>query len=336
MLLSRLVEHLGGALQGEDRDISGASTLEEAVASDITFLANLKYREAVKDTKAGAVIVQAAFDLPISQIITDNAYLYFARVLQLIYPGKPLRPGISEFAYVHPDAQVHADACIHPHVYIGARACISPNTVIYPGCFIGDGAAVGEHTILYPNVVLYDGCTIGAHCIIHAGVIIGSDGFGFVWDGKQHVKIPQKGIAIIGNHVEIGSNCTIDRAALTSTRIGSDVKMDNLVQVGHNVVVGDHTIIVAQTGISGSARIGAGVVLAGQCGVVGHITIGDGVTAASRTGIVTDIPAGKVISGFPAMDHKHWLRVQNVYKDLPELLKRVRELERKVKELVKD
>ncbi len=336
MLLSRLVELLGGALQGEDREISGASTLEEAVAGDITFLANLKYREAVKDTKAGAVIVQAAFDLPISQIITDNAYLYFARVLQLIYPGKPLRPGISEFAYVHPDAQVHADACIHPHVYIGARACISPNTVIYPGCFIGDGAAVGEHTLLYPNVVLYDGCTIGAHCIIHAGVIIGSDGFGFVWDGKQHVKIPQKGIAIIGDHVEIGSNCTIDRAALTSTRIGSDVKMDNLVQVGHNVVVGDHTIIVAQTGISGSARIGAGVVLAGQCGVVGHITIGDGVTAASRTGIVTDIPAGKVISGFPAMDHKHWLRVQNVHKDLPELLKRVRELERKVKELVKD
>jgi UDP-3-O-[3-hydroxymyristoyl] glucosamine N-acyltransferase len=311
MLLSRLVELLGGALQGEDREISGASTLDEASVNDITFLANLKYRDQVKDTKAGAVIVQAAFDLSISQIITDNAYLYFARVLQLIYPEKPIREGISELAYVHPDAQVDQGACIHPHVYIGAHACISPSAVLYPGCFIGDGANVGEHTILYPNVVLYDRCTIGAHCIIHAGVIIGSDGFGFAWDGKQHVKVPQKGIVIIGDHVEIGSNCTIDRAALTSTRIGSDVKMDNLVQVGHNVVVGDHTIIVSQTGISGSARIGAGVVLAGQCGVAGHVTIGDGVTAAGRTGIATDIPAGKVISGFPSMDHKHWLRVQN-------------------------
>jgi UDP-3-O-[3-hydroxymyristoyl] glucosamine N-acyltransferase len=148
--------------------------------------------------------------------------------------------------------------------------------------------------------------------------------------------VPQRGTVIIGNQVEIGSNCTIDRAALTSTRIGSDVKMDNLVQVGHNVVVGDHTILVAQTGISGSARIGKGVVLAGQCGVAGHVTVGDGCTAAARTGIASDIDPGRVISGFPAMDHKHWLRVQAVYKDLPGLLKRIRELERKVESLAKD
>jgi UDP-3-O-[3-hydroxymyristoyl] glucosamine N-acyltransferase len=336
MLLSRLVELLGGTLQGEDREITGACTLEEASADDITFLANPRYKGLVKDTKAGAVIVQEILDLPIPQIRAENAYLYFARVLHLIYPEKPVRPGISKMAYVHPEAQVHPGACIEAHVYVGAKARIFENSVIYPGCFIGEEASIGEHTILYPNVVVYDGCTIGRHCNIHAGVVIGSDGFGFAWDGKRHVKVPQKGIVIIGDHVEIGSNCTIDRAALTSTRIGSDVKMDNLVQIGHNVVVGDHTIIVAQTGISGIARIGAGVILAGQCGVAGHITIGDGVTAAGRTGISTDIPAGKVISGFPAMDHRHWLRVQKVYKDLPELLKRVRELERKVNELAKD
>ena len=167
-------------------------------------------------------------------------------------------------------------------------------------------------------------------------MVIGSDGFGFAWDGQRHVKVPQKGVVVIGDHVEIGSNCTIDRAALTSTRIGSDVKMDNLVQIGHNVVVGDHTIIVAQAGISGSARIGTGVVLAGQCGVAGHVSIGDGVTAAARTGIATDIPPGKVISGFPSMDHSRWLRVQKVYRDLPELLKRVRDLERKVQDLARD
>ncbi len=336
MLLSSLTELLGGTLQGEDRDITGASTLEEASADDITFLANRKYRDQALRTRAGALIVQEAIERDMAQIITKDPYLYFARVLGLLYPDKPVRHGISEMAWVHPEAVVHDGACIYPHVYIGAGAHLFENCVIHPGCYIGDNASVGEHTILNPNVVVYSGCSIGRHCIIHAGVVVGSDGFGFAWDGQRHVKVPQKGIVVVGDHVEIGSNCTIDRAALTSTRIGSDVKIDNLVQIGHNVVVGDHTIIVAQTGISGSARIGAGVVLAGQCGVAGHVTIGDGVTAAGRAGIATDIPPGKVISGFPSMDHTRWLRVQKVYHDLPELLKRVRELERKVKDLVKD
>ena len=336
MHLTSLAELLGGAVRGEDREITGASTLEESAPGDITFLANPKYRGKVNETRAAAIIVAEELDLPISQIITENPYLYFARVLNLLYPEKSHKAGISEAAYVHPDATVHEGACIYPHVYVGAGARLFENCVIYPGCFIGDGASVGEHTVLHPNVVVYDGCTVGRHCIIHAGVVIGSDGFGFVWDGKRHAKIPQKGTVIVGDHVEIGSNCTIDRAALTSTRIGSDVKMDNLVQIGHNVVVGDHTVIVAQTGISGSAHIGKGVVLAGQVGVAGHITVGDGCTAAARSGIISDVPPGKVISGFPAMDHTRWLRVQTVYKDLPELLKRVRELERKVKAIAED
>jgi UDP-3-O-[3-hydroxymyristoyl] glucosamine N-acyltransferase len=336
MLLTRLVEILGGSLKGSDREITGASTLEESMPGDITFLANKKYKDKVQDTRADAVIVGEELDIPIPQIITENPYLYFARVLNTLSPEKPVTPGISKQAYIHPDAEVHEGACIYPHVYVGPRARIFDRCVIYPGCFIGEGVTIGDHTVLYPNVVVYDGCTVGRHCIMHAGVVIGSDGFGFVWDGSQHVKVPQRGTVIIGNHVEIGSNCTIDRAALTSTRIGSDVKMDNLVQIGHNVIVGDHSIIVAQTGISGSAHIGKGVVLAGQCGIAGHISIGDRVTAAARTGIASDVPPGKVISGFPAMDHKHWLRVQAVYKDLPELLKRVRELERKVQSLAKD
>lgn len=336
MLLSRLTELLGGTLQGEDRDVTGASTLQEATPHDITFLANPKYRDQARVTRAGAVIVQVPIERDVSQIVTKDPYLYFARVLTLLYPDRPVEPGISDMAWVHPDARVHESACIHPHVYVGSGAHIAGHCVVYPGCFIGDGASVGEHTTLNPNVVVYSGCTIGRHCIIHAGAVIGSDGFGFAWDGQRHVKVPQRGTVIIGDHVEIGSNCTIDRAALTSTRIGSDVKMDNLVQIGHNVVVGDHSIIVAQTGISGSARIGSGVVLAGQCGVAGHVTVGDGVTAAGRTGIATDIPPGKVISGFPSMDHTRWLRVQKVCHDLPELLRRVRDLERKVKDLAKD
>ncbi len=332
MLLSRITELLGGELRGRDREIRAASTLEEAKETDISFLANRKYREQARTTCAAAVIAREPVDTPASLILTNDPYLYFARVLGLLYPPRPVTPGVSGEAWVHPGAEVHPDACIHPLVYVGEGAHVGKGTVVYPGCYLGERVSIGEHSVLHPNVTVYGGCSIGSHCIIHAGVVIGSDGFGFAWDGQRHVKVPQVGSVIVGDHVEIGSNCTVDRAALTATRIGTGVKMDNLVQVGHNVVVGDHTIIVAQTGISGSARIGSHVVLAGQCGVAGHITVGDGVIAAARTGIASDVPAGKVISGFPSMDHARWLRVQKATKDLPELVKRVRELERRLME----
>lgn len=336
MLLSEIAQHLGGVLIGIDRDISGASTIEDATSADITFLANPKYRDKVKETSAGAIIVGEKLDISIPQIIAENPYLYFARAVSLIFPEKPVTPGISPQAYVHQDAAVDETACIFPHVYIAQGAEISKGCVLYPGCFIGDGACIGENTTLHPNVVVYDGCILGKECIVHAGVVIGSDGFGFVWDGEKHFKIPQKGIVIIGDHVEIGSNCTIDRAALTSTRIGSDVKMDNLVQIGHNVTIGDHTIIVAQSGVAGSARIGRSVILAAQSGVAGHISVGDGCTAAGRAGVASDLPPGKIVSGFPAIDHRQWLRAQNVYKDLPGLVKRIRALERRLDALDND
>lgn len=336
MLLSELAQHLGGVLKGHDRDISGVSTLEEAKGSDITFLANPKYKDKVFDTSAGAIIVGEDLDIPLPQIIVGNPYLSFAGAVNLLYPEKQHAAGISEQAFVHRDAHVDETACIYPHVYIGQNARVTKDCIIYPGCFIGDNATIGEATTLHPNVVIYDGCILGSHCIIHAGVVIGSDGFGFVWDGEKHFKIPQKGVVIIGDHVEIGSNCTIDRAALTSTRIGSDVKMDNLVQIGHNVTIGDHTIIVAQSGVAGSAKIGRSVVLAAQSGVAGHITVGDGCTAAGRAGVASDLAPGKIVSGFPAMDHRQWLRAQKVYKDLPNLLKRVRDLERRLDALDSD
>jgi UDP-3-O-[3-hydroxymyristoyl] glucosamine N-acyltransferase len=336
MLLTEIARHISGTLKGQDRDISGASTIEEALPSDITFLANPKYRDKAGSSAAGGIIVGEEADLPMPQIITSNPYLSFAQVLDLLYPPKTHRPGVSAAAFVHPDAQVDPAAAVYPFACIGEKARVGKGCVILPGCVIGDEAVVEEYTTLYPNVVIYDRCRVGRHCIIHSGVVIGSDGFGFVWDGTRHFKIPQKGIVVIGDHVEIGSNCTIDRAALTSTRIGSDVKMDNLVQIGHNVVVGDHAIIVAQSGVAGSSRIGKSVTLAAQSGVGGHITIGDGCTAAARAGVVSDLPPGKVVSGFPAMDHMQWLRVQKVYKDLPQLLKRIRELERRLDSLEQD
>ncbi len=336
MLLSAIANHLDGRLHGDDIEIKGVSTLEEASGSDITFLANPRYRDKVGASRAGAIITSEVLDTGMSQVIVDYPYLAFTETLSLIYPARRHEPGIAAAAHICQSARVDAKACIYPNVYVGENATIAAGCVIHPGCFIGDGASIDSGTVLHPNVTVYNGCRIGSDCIIHAGAVIGSDGFGFVWDGEKHRKIPQVGIVMIGNHVEIGSNCTVDRAALTATMIGNGVKMDNLVQIGHNVVIGDHCILVAQSGVAGSSRLGVGVVLAGQAGVAGHISVGDGCTASAKAGIVSDLKPGQTVSGYPAMDHKKWLRAQKAYKDLPDMLKRIRELERRLDELEKD
>lgn len=330
MLLSAIATHVGGRLIGPDQEISGVSTIDEARGHEITFLSNPKYRDKAERCAAGAILVKEPLDADLPQIIVDNPYLAFAVTLNLLYPPKRHAPGIAPQASVDDRAEVCPGATVYPFVSIGKGARIADGAVIHPGCFIGDDTRIGEGTILYPRVTLYDGCEIGARCVIHAGVVIGADGFGFVWDGERHRKIPQIGRVVIGDEVEIGANCTIDRAALTTTVVGTDVKMDDHVHIGHNVSIGDHTIIVAQTGIAGSAHIGRHCVLAGQCGVAGHITVGDGCTAASRAGITADLAPGTVVSGYPAMDHRRWLKCQNVFKELPELLKRIRALERRL------
>ncbi len=326
MLLSEIAKLLGVAFAGRNVDITGVSTVEEAT----------KYTEKAMATKAGAIIVKQTLNIDAPQIVIDNPSLAFAKVVKALCPAKEHNPGVSRAAYVDALAEIDTTATVYPHVYIGKKAKIGPHCIVYPGCFVGDDAIIGERTILYPNVVVYDKSEIGKNCIIHAGVVIGSDGFGFVWDGKQHLKIPQVGKVIIGDDVEIGSNCCIDRAALTVTRIGSDVKMDNLVQIGHNVTIGDHTIIVAQVGIAGSAHVGKHVILAGQAGVAGHITVGDGCVVGGKSGVTEDVEPGKVVSGYPTMDHKIWLRAQNAFKKLPDLLKRIRDIERRLEELEKD
>ncbi|MRR35355.1 hypothetical protein EG829_11875 [bacterium] len=201
MLLSEIARHLGGVLRGDDRDISRASTIEEAASGDITFLSNPKYRDKAVACRADGIIVQEMLDIPLPQIVTPSPYLGFAKVVELLYPEKRHEPGISAAAFIHEGASIDPSATIYPFVYVGDKAVIAANCVIHPGCFIGDGASVGESTTLHPNVVIYDRCRIGSHCILHSGVVIGSDGFGFVWDGTSHVKIPQKGIVVVGDHV---------------------------------------------------------------------------------------------------------------------------------------
>lgn len=330
MLLSRISEAIGGVLNGRDVEITGISSLEEAGPDDISFLSNPKYAHMALISKAGAIIVSSLIDKDIPQIVMANPYLGFASTLNIIYPEKSHKPGISAMASVGEGTAIGKSSTVFPNVYIGENSEIGEKCLIYPGCFIGDGCRISDGCILYPNVVVYEGCTIGRECIIHSGVVIGGDGFGFVWDGEKHLKIPQKGIVKIGDFVEIGANCTIDRAALTETVIGNDVKIDDMVHIAHNVTVGDHSIIVAQTGIAGSTKLGSHVTLAGQCGIVGHLNIGDGCVVASRAGVHNDLKPGSIVSGAPAMDHRKWLRVQAVVKNLPELLKRVQELERRL------
>jgi UDP-3-O-[3-hydroxymyristoyl] glucosamine N-acyltransferase len=329
MLLSRISEAINGVLKGRDVEITGVSSLFEAGSEDISFLSNPKYTHMALTSKAGAIIVSSMIDKEIPQVVVPNPYLGFALTLKLLYPQKGHKPGVSPLAFVGNNTTIGESSTILPHVCVGENVEVGEKCVIYPGCFIGDGCRISDGCILYPNVVVYDGCIIGRECIVHSGVVIGGDGFGFVWDGAKHLKIPQKGIVRIGESVEIGANCTIDRAALTETVIGNDVKIDDMVHIAHNVTVGDHSIIVAQSGIAGSSTLGRHVTIAGQCGVVGHVSIGDGSVVASKSGVHNDLKPGSIVSGTPAIDHKKWLRVQAVVKNLPELLKRVQKLERR-------
>jgi len=330
MLLSEIAKHIEGRLEGDDRNIKGVSTLDDAGPDEITFLANPKYTNKALATKAGAIIVSSKIEKDISQIVVVNSYHGYARTLSLIYPPKELKPGISEMSSLGKDADVASSATVYPNVFIGNNTKVGEGCIIYPGCYIGDKCSIGDNTIIYANVSIYDGCEIGKDCIIHSGTVIGGDGYGFVWDGEKHLKIPQIGTVVIGDNVELGSNCTVDRAALTKTIIGSGVKIDNMVHIAHNVTIGENSLIVAQAGIAGSTHIGKHVTIAGQAGIVGHLEIGDFCVITSKTGVSSNLTTGSVVSGSPEMDHKKWLRAQAVIKKLPELNKRIKELERRL------
>ncbi|HEX2967035.1 MAG TPA: UDP-3-O-(3-hydroxymyristoyl)glucosamine N-acyltransferase [Syntrophorhabdaceae bacterium] len=226
------------------------------------------------------------------------------------------------------ESQVSDSVSIGPYVHVGKNCAIKPNVTIHPFVCIGDNVEIDEGTIIYPHVTVYDKVVIGRNVRIHSGSVIGSDGFGYVWDGSRHVKIPHVGSVIIEDDVEIGANVTIDRGELNHTIIRKGTKIDNLVQIAHNVSIGEHSIIIAQTGISGSAAIGRNVILAGQTGVADHVSVGDGVMAGGRAGITGDVPAGSLISGTPHMPHKEWLRTSIYLKKLPRLFQRIRQIEK--------
>lgn len=334
--LKELAQLVGGVCQGpQDLKIRSLAAIHQAGPDEITFVARPKFAKQIEASRAGAFIVSPDLSsVPRPLIITANPYLAYAKIAAVFAPPGRRWPGISNQACLGADCVLGRDVSIAPFVCLGQGVRLGDRVTLGPGVVLGHGVTIGADTWLHANVTVADNCSLGSRVIVHSGTVIGADGFGFAPDGEAYCKIPQMGTVVIEDDVEIGANCTIDRGALGETRICRGVKIDNLVMVAHNVIVGENTIIVAQVGISGSTTIGRNVILAGQVGVVGHIHIGDGARIGAQSGIPNSIAAGQVVMGSPAVPHQDYLRIQAVQKKLPQLYDRLKALEKQVAALV--
>jgi UDP-3-O-[3-hydroxymyristoyl] glucosamine N-acyltransferase len=333
MKLSEIATALGCSVLGNaDLEISGVAGLEDAGPRELTFLSNPKYTPLVRQTKAAAILANAELaDCDLAVLVSVNPYLDFARAIELFHPAPHREPGIHPTAVISESARVGENASIGPFVVIESGAVIGNNAALHPHVVIERDVTIGDDFEAHPQVTVRHGTKIGNRVILHNGVTVGSDGFGFARrpDGSHH-KIPQAGIVIIEDDVEIQAGSCIDRAAVGETRIGRGTKIDNLVQIGHAVKVGSNTILCAQVGIAGSTTVGDNCVLAGQVGLVNHLKIGDGVLITAQSGVSTDLPDGAKVSGYPATDNRQWLRSTVVYNKLPELAHEVRKIRKKL------
>ncbi|MGB9082282.1 MAG: UDP-3-O-(3-hydroxymyristoyl)glucosamine N-acyltransferase [Desulfuromonadaceae bacterium] len=333
--VTELAEYLGGVVQGDGTAlISGLGALETAGPDALTFLANPKYAAKVAETSAGAVLMAPGGErYGRTAIEVANPYLGFAKLLTLFYtaPHEPL--GVLPAAIVSETATIGEGVSIYPGACIGRNVVVGCRTTVYPGAVIYDNAIIGNDCTIHANAVIRERCRIGNRCVIQPGAVVGSDGFGYAPDGSGYYRIPQIGIVVLEDDVEIGANTCIDRAAIDVTRISRGTKLDNLVQIAHNCQIGEDCMIVSQVGISGSAKIGNHVTLAGQVGVAGHLTIGDNVLVGAQSGVPSSLPANAAYSGTPTMPHKEWLRSAMVVPRLPELKRTVSALEKRVAEL---
>lgn len=339
--LGDLAAHVGGELLGDAAQaIRGLNGLAEADTGELSFYGNPRYRKQYEATRASAVLVgpDVAPRPGLSLVRVQNPHLAFARISELFHPRPRYPAGVRLGAIVHPGAVVHLEATVMAGATVEEGARVGARSVLFPGVYLGENASVGEDCILYPNVTVREGCMVGNRVILHASSVVGADGFGFAFDpegprGPEHVKVPQVGTVRIEDDVEIGACTTIDRATTGETVVGRGTKIDNLVQVAHNVRIGMLSLVCAQAGISGSAEVGSGVILAGQVGVVGHIRVGDMARVGAQSGVAHDVPDGAVMSGSPAVAHKDWLRNSAAVGQLADLVKEVRALRRRVSEL---
>jgi UDP-3-O-[3-hydroxymyristoyl] glucosamine N-acyltransferase len=342
--LAELADLVGGRVEGDpERAVETIRTLEAAGPADLSFLTSPRYRAQAAASRAGVLLVAPALaeaagpgrDL----LVVDDPGYALALLLARLHPEDPggrREAGVHPTAILEPGCEVDPAAHVGPYVVIGAGSRIGAGAIVHAFVAIGRGCSVGEGAVLHPHAVLYDGTEVGAAAIVHAGVVLGADGFGYATHGGIHHKVPQVGRVVLEAEVEVGANTTIDRATLGETRIGAGTKVDNLVQVGHNVQVGRHSILCGQAGIAGSARLGAGVVLAGQSGVAGHIELGDRVQVAAKSAALTSVEAGKVVAGIPAVEIRKWRRQAALISRLEEMSRRLRALERKLGETGED
>ena len=333
---NQIAELLNGEIVGNsDIMVNKLAKIEEAGINSLSFLANLAYEEYLYTTDASIVIINKDFTpkKPIKNSCTlvkvDNAYECFAKLLETYHQLKNNKLGIETGSFVSEKSTIGKDAYIGAFAYISDDTIVGDGTKIYPHVYIGDHVKIGENTVIFSGVKIYHECVIGSNCIIHAGAVIGSDGFGFAPTSTgEYNKIPQLGNVIIEDNVEIGPNCCIDRATLGSTLIKKGVKLDNLVHIAHNVVVGENTVLAGQTGISGSSKIGKNCMTGGQVGISGHLTIGDNVKIAGQSGVSKNIKDNMVMQGSPAFSMKEYFRSYVVFKNLPEFITRLNKLEK--------
>ena len=334
---AEIARHVGGKVLGEASvQLKGMSLPDTARGGDLTFAENQDYFARAENSAASAILVDDLLGAKANTkvlISVANARAAFAKILALFFTAAKFDAGVHPTAVIAKTAKVDPSVHIGPWCVIGDRAHIGPRAVLQCGNYIGADSVLGEETNLFPNVVVYARSQIGKRVSIHSGTVIGSDGFGYVLDGGVHRKIPQIGNVIIHDDVEIGANVTVDCGALGSTVIGKGTKIDNLVQIGHNVAIGEHCIVISQVGIAGSNKIGNYVTLAGQAGIAGHLNIGDRVVVGAQSGVTSDIPAGEKWLGSPALPGQQTKRIWVGWQRLPELLQRVAELEREVKRL---
>jgi UDP-3-O-[3-hydroxymyristoyl] glucosamine N-acyltransferase len=339
MKLAALAEQLGATLTPAPgatlsalcgREISGVAGLEKAGPHEVSFLANLRYSPLARTTKAAALLVEPnAPELPIPTLRIENPYLAFARALELFHTSHRFTPGVHKTAVVSSSAQVGARAHVAAYVVIGDDVILGEDAVLLPHVVIYPGARIGNRFFAHAHAIVREGCQLGDNVTLQNGAVIGADGFGFAkaQDGSW-TKILQTGPAVLEDSVEVQANACIDRASVGETRIARGAKIDNLVQVGHGSSVGENSLLCAQVGLAGSSNVGNNVILAGQVGVAGHLTIGDGAVATAQTGIPSDVAPGAVVSGYPAMDNKAWLRTVAAVNRLPDLIRKLRSQEK--------
>ena len=336
----QIAEFIQGTIVGdENATVHTFAKIEEGIPGAISFLSNPKYTPYIYDTQSSIVLVNNDFvpekEVKATLIKVNNAYESLAKLLNLYEMSKPKKTGIDPLAYIAPTAKIGKNVYIAPFACVGDNAEIGDNTSLHPHATVGSGAKIGHDCILYPNVTVYHDCRVGNHCILHAGSVVGADGFGFAPSPEGYEKIPQIGIVVLEDNVEIGANTCIDRATMGATIIRKGVKLDNLIQIAHNVEVGSHTVMASQVGIAGSTKVGEWCMFGGQVGVAGHIKVGNKVNMGAQSGVHSSIKDGEALIGTPPMPLKSYFKSSAVFRKLPDMYLELNSLKKEIEELKK-